>query len=97
MLSVLCCGCLRVMGEDGTPQGEKRLGDGPINLATLSADFAGLRTLAASFPTKEKADEGATTFGWIAENGNHRCPECYRAKAIEDAEHYRQGAYIEWD
>jgi hypothetical protein len=96
MFSVMCCGCFRVMGEDGKPIGKPSIG--PVRLDQLAKHFKHLKGTAASFRSRAAADEGAGNFFWRAEGGNHRCPDC-----IAEEERTRQfwrseqhGDYIEW-
>ncbi len=70
-LGVMCCGCNRMMAPDGKPLTAMavmrgvRKPSGPVKPADI-----------AWFSTKKECDTAAKGFGWRAENGNHRCPEC---------------------
>jgi hypothetical protein len=84
---LMCCNCRRLLSESGEPV--DWIGtSGTINVS--AAAFAA----AKAFETKEQADEFAQQHGWLAEDGNHRCPQCSMQRAIQATE-ARWGAYID--
>ena len=81
-VSVMCCGCYRIMGHLGNPIGPKP-GCGIVNWSD-----------AASFTNAAEADRAAADFGWQVKDANgpnHRCPECLAKPKTE-----RRGAYVLW-
>lgn len=86
------------MGKSGEPLGEKI--DGPLDLDILIVRLRSLKENAAEFPGKGEADSAANKLGWIARDGNHRCPDCYAREAEHNQgaspRERRRGAYIEW-
>lgn len=94
--SIMCCGCFRVMSNDGTPIGEKA--SGPVDLSKLADHFKDIKGEAAFYQSKREADNWAKVYGWTAEHGNHRCPDC---AVVEMETPYagiieKHGAYIDW-
>ena len=107
MISVGCCRCMRLMDPNGKPVGDPVLHGGIMDLQHIMLHFAALKDTAAVFPSKEAADAAAQHFGWMAVDGNHRCPGCVAVekaqlqKAVDDASPYagmieRSGCYIDW-
>lgn len=99
MLSVMCCGCFRCLGADGSTLGKRHVHGALLDLSFLSKVIDGLEgAKPAEFADKAAADESAVKSGWSVkdEDGtpNHRCPRCRRK--VESAERpKRQGAYID--
>lgn len=98
MMSVMCCGCQRLLAKDGTLIGDPLPSDagGFFSLPALIERVSKLRTDGlAEFQTKEAADASAQAFGWSVKDpdgtSNHRCPACRKAAPIT-----RKGAYIDW-
>jgi hypothetical protein len=100
MLSVMCCGCLRLLGKDNRMLGERDNMGGAIDIAGLTARFAPLRESALSFPTKEECDKAALSAGWTVADPdgtpNHRCPDCRLPDSWTPGGFERSGAYIDW-
>jgi hypothetical protein len=98
MLSVLCCGCLRVMGDGGTLLGESDATGGVLDLSKLAERFSNLKGVSLTFSDRISADSAAIGFGWSVRDSdgtpNHRCPECHSRYERDTSE--RTGAYIEW-
>lgn len=69
--AVTCCGCGRVLMEDGT-LGQQILSGGAINL-TLCAKLEGSPM---TFATRAEVDVEVPKHGWKVIDGNHRCPNC---------------------
>ena len=100
MLSVMCCGCLRLLGKDNQMLGERNQMGGAIDLAELATRFRSLREAASSFPTKEECDKAALAAGWTVADPdgtpNHRCPTCRLPDSWNTSGFERQGEYIDW-
>lgn len=99
MISVLCCGCLRVLGRNNQPIGEKQFGTaGPVDLLELAYTLRNLKDQAAGFADRQSADVAARAAGWSTSDydgtPNHRCPDCRHEQAAYETN--RKGAYIEW-
>lgn len=97
MLSVMCCGCLRLLGKDGELLGTRSEDGGATDLGRLAERFKDLQVIAASFETKSDCDKAAFVHGWTVKDPggrpNHRCPDCRLAQPETE----RSGAYIDWE
>jgi hypothetical protein len=100
MLSVMCCGCLRLLGKDNQMLGERDNMGGAIDLAELANRFRFMREMALSFPTKQECDKAALGAGWTVADPdgtpNHRCPNCRLPDSWTPGGFERRGAYIDW-
>jgi len=86
--TVMCCGCGRFMGVDGKPIPKSKEGTVATfrDLTFYMEDFK----KAAEFETPKACDKAAVGFGWTANDGDHRCPDCAARKVKSE----RPGAYI---
>jgi predicted RNA-binding Zn-ribbon protein involved in translation (DUF1610 family) len=95
MLSVMCCGCLRLLGKNGELLGDPSKDGGLVDISAICKRFAEMKETAAAFSTKQEADGTATSYGWQVwyEKGkaNHRCPNC------QESPTERIGAFFDWE
>ena len=49
---------------------------GPVDLSKLADHFKDIKGEAAFYQSKREADNWAKVYGWTANDGNHRCPDC---------------------
>lgn len=102
MMSVMCCGCLRLLGKNGELIGERSFTGGVIDIQALIDHFKllKLREQVADFESKEKCDEAALAHGWTVTDpdgsSNHRCPDCRLPESWNAAGFERRGGYIDW-
>jgi hypothetical protein len=96
-VSVACCSCMRIMDPDGKPLGKKIGHNRAMNIDEIVDHFSHLKPEAACFPDRQKADRTAISFGWSVIDGDHRCPDCDRARETRPYVVERQGCYIEWE
>ena len=97
MLSVMCCGCQRLLSTEGTLIGEPVTDGGTFDIAQLMLRLSTLRTEGlAEFGNKEACDTAALKAGWTVRDpdgtANHRCPDC----RIRVEPQPGTGAYIDW-
>jgi hypothetical protein len=98
MMSVMCCGCLRLLGKNGELLGEISSDGGLIDIMQICKRFEGMKETAATFETKVDADGTAISNGWTVSykadgKSDHRCPNCQ----VDEPETERRGAYFDWE
>jgi hypothetical protein len=96
MISVMCCGCLRLLGKDGAMLGARSQNGGRIDVAELIERFKNFEGMAFT-GTPQEADFVALANGWQVRTSSgkpdHRCPDCIE----EDPETERSGGYFDWE
>ena len=100
MISIMCCGCLRLLAKNGGLIGKPNRGRGVISILELSTMFQDIdHSEVAIFESDDVAgaDKFAKKYGWSVVDGDHRCPECRRGEQSKEyAVPQRTGAYLPW-
>lgn len=90
---VMCCGCQRLMDQDGKASIPLALG-GFVDMdpaALISNPLASAKV----FPDHEAADSESKRLGWVVVDGNHRCAECWEREQKTQKASREVGAYID--
>lgn len=98
-LAVVCCGCFRVLGKDGSLLGERHQFGGLVDMPTIIKWFSKVDLDPAKFIGRVDADKEARRNGWEVMDSdglaNHRCPECVRDQP-RTGRSQQVGCYLEW-